>query len=191
MHFMPRHLTNKFFLCFLIVLCSLQYSNGQKVADTVPKVKHPYPDPKVAMLSSIIVPGLGQFYNKRWWKVGIIYAGLGTCAYFAVTNQQQYAKYHQLLVNSDKGIPNPDPTTNVYTASDLFTIENYYGRNRDISYIAAAFIYILNIVDANVDAQLHNFDVSDNISFRFKPQFYVDMSGRSNFQPVFCLTKRF
>lgn len=185
---MLRHFPGKFIFCFLIAFSSLQYLHAQKVVDTVPKVKHPYPDPHVAMLSSIIVPGLGQFYNKRWWKAGIIYAGLGTCAYFAITNQQMYSQAHNALIDIDNGKPNPYPD---YTATDLFSIENYYSRNRDISYIAAAFIYILNIVDANVDAQLHNFDISDNISLHFTPLFYTDITGRSTLQPGFSLTKRF
>jgi hypothetical protein len=168
-------------------------------ADTT-KVKHknffktiwrdyPYPDPRKAMILSAVLPGAGQFYNKRWWKAAIVYAGLATATYFIVTNQQQYNFYHAQLVLATNG--EPYSLSSVYNASDLYSIQGYYSNYRDISVISAALIYIIGIVDANVDAQLHNFDVSDNLSFHFTPHFSNDLGGKYSLQPGFSLVKRF
>ena len=145
---------------------------------------HPYPYPKLAMLCSIVLPGLGQAYNKTYWKIPVIYAGLGTMAYFIIWNNNQYQNYNSALkLRNNGGI---DQYYNIYSASDLVSIESYYNRDFWLSVMGASLIYILNIVDANVDAQLHSFDVSDNISLNILP-----LVSPYGFQPTFCLVKRF
>ncbi|HSY75303.1 MAG TPA: DUF5683 domain-containing protein, partial [Bacteroidia bacterium] len=145
---------------------------------------HPYPYPKLAMLCSVVLPGLGQAYNKTYWKIPVIYAGLGTMAYFIIWNNNQYQNYNSALkLRSNGGI---DQYYNIYSASDLVSIESYYNRDFWLSVMGASLIYILNIVDANVDAQLHSFDVSNNISLNILP-----LVSPYGFQPTFCLTKRF
>jgi len=190
---MLKHLLKRIALTLIFAFCLLPSVHAQKqTIDTIHKVQKapvPYPDPKKAMLYSIVLPGLGQAYNKSWWKIPVIYAGLGTCAYFAITNGKQYNNFHNALI--DLGNHKVDQLNSIYLAGDLVNGENYYKRYRDLSYIAAAFVYLLNIVDANVDAQLHNFDVSDNISFRFTPQLNMDMTGRYIMQPGFCFIKKF
>ncbi len=147
---------------------------------------HPYPYPKLAMICSIVIPGLGQAYNKKYWKIPIIYAGLGTMAYFAITNQQQYTIYNNALKQRTGSPPQVDQFYNIYSTDALISIENYWSRYRNLSIIGAAFIYMLNIVDANVDAQLHSFDVSNNISLNVLP-----LLSPYGFQPTLCLVKRF
>ncbi len=153
--------------------------------------QHPYPYPQFAMLCSVVVPGLGQFYNKAYWKLPIVYVGIGTFVYFAVTDQQQYRIYYDALASAYN--PNTtNPLNKIYTPDNLVYIMNYYSRYRNLCWIGAGFIYLLQVIDANVDAQLHSFDVSDNISFHFAPQFNTDpMSGRYTIQPGFSLVKRF
>lgn len=108
-------------------------------------------------------------------------------AYFIVTNQQQYKIYYNALQN-----PSPSNQINqIYTLDDISTIENYYSRNRNLSIIGAVFIYMLTIVDANVDAQLHKFDVSDDLSFHFTPIIGPTPTGNLNFQPGFSLAMKF
>lgn len=195
-----KRLSKSFILAFLLVFATLIQASAQKkdsadvasVKDTAvkKKKKHPYPYPKKAMIYSAILPGLGQAYNKKYWKIPIIYAGLGTMAYFISFNEQEYTKYYSALKTRTAG--GIDPYYTIYSSSDLVTIENYYHRYRDLSVIGAAFIYILNIVDANVDAQLHSFDVSDNLSLHITPQLYTDpLSGKCGIQPGLCLVKRF
>jgi len=154
------------------------------------KAVHPYPNPAKAMLYSAIIPGLGQIYNKRYWKLPIIYVGLGVCTYFIISNHQQYMTFYNALNTRNNG--GIDPYYNIYSSSDLVTIQQYYNRYFWLSIIGAGFIYILNVVDANVDAQLHNFDVSDNLSLNISPQLYSNpLNGKYSVQPGLCLVKRF
>lgn len=174
----------------LTVLCaSAQNKDTAKAApapqakDTTKKKKlsfkerYAYPNSTVAMVCSAVIPGLGQAYNKKYWKIPIVYAGLGTLGYFIVTNQQQYNIYIHALNHSN------DPLNQIYSPSDLVARETYFARYRNISIIGAAFVYLLNIIDANVDAQLQKFDVSDNISFHFSPIMSPIPTAGFNFQP--------
>ena len=161
-------------------------------ADSSKLVKHVHPYPSVlkATLFSAVVPGLGQFYNKRYWKIPIVYAGVAVTTYFIITNQNYYNKYNSALIARDHG--QIDPYYNIYSSSEMSTIITYYHRNRDISIIAAAAVYVLQLVDANVDAQLHGFDVSDNISLRFNPNIYSNPNtGACSIQAGVSFVKRF
>jgi hypothetical protein len=170
---------------------SLTVTNQHSGSDSlVVKKKHPYPSPLKATIYSAIIPGLGQAYNKRYWKIPIVYAGLGVAAYFIITNQQLYDMYRSAYVT--RTTTGNDPYVGIYSTNDLLTIENFYHRNRDLSIIGAAFIYLLNVVDADVDAELHSFNVSDDISFHFTPNLVPDpWSGSFTFQPGFSLVKKF
>ncbi len=154
------------------------------------KVASPPHSPKLAMLYSAVCPGLGQIYNHRYWKLPIVYSGLGLDAYFFFANLHLYNTYHSALVTRDNnGI---DPYYNYYSSSQLSDIVLYYRRNLDLTVIIAAGIYILQIVDANVDAQLHGFNVSDDISVNFTPRLVPNaFSGTFTFQPGFTLVKKF
>lgn len=182
---------SKGFITFSLLALTL-YASAQKSKDTdlVIRKSIPWPDPHKAMLCSVILPGAGQLYNKHWWKVPIIYAGFGAFTYFAITNGEQYNMYHSALVDRNKGVP--DPYINIYTSDDLVSLYDYYNRYMWLSIFGDAFIYLLNVVDANVDAQMHSFDVSDNLSFKFTPLLNTDYSnGRTTISPGFTLIKRF
>ena len=136
-----------------------------------------------AALMSAIVPGLGQTYNKKYWKVPIIYAGGATLAYFISVNNKEYKNFSEAIVYR-----NDEDTTTVdnyprYTNDDLLLRKNYYRRNRDLCYIFVGVLYTLNIIDAYVDSQLMDFDVGDDLSLR--------SSGKINYlndgSPVFSL----
>jgi hypothetical protein len=123
---------------------------------------------RVALMSAII-PGAGQIANKKYWKVPVIYGGGLVLAYFIKTNNDEYKKYQQARVYR---IDNDSTTVDAYpqfTDQDLKAREDYYRRNRDLSYIFAGVFYVLNIIDAYVDSQLMDFDVSDNLSLRINP----------------------
>jgi hypothetical protein len=190
--YMPR--TNHIFFttlivgalfCFSLLPQSLHAQGGDSA-----KVKVHHHPPAKAMVMSIIFPGLGQIYNHRYWKLPIIYVGLGVDAYFFVSNLQTYNNYHSALVLRDNG--GMDQYYNLYSSDELSDIVSYYRRNLDLTVIVALGIYILNIVDANVDAQLHGFDVSDDISLHFTPNLIPNpMNGMMSLQPGFTLVKRF
>lgn len=150
---------------------------------------------KKAMLYSAVCPGLGQIYNKKYWKLPIIYVGLGTAAYFFVSNLNYYHNYNNALKQRDNytnGIGQPDQYYNLYSSAELSDIVSYYRKNVDICVIVAAGIYIMQLVDANVDAQLHGFNVSDDLSLNFTPHLTPNfLNGSVGFQPGFTLVKRF
>ena len=128
---------------------------------------------------SVIFPGLGQAYNKKYWKLPIIYVALGGLGYSIVANNKQYYTYHNALLGRANGIGVNDPFPQ-YSNDNLVTLKRYYRRFRDLSILGAGLIYVLQIIDANVDGHLTNFDV-DNISFNISPynSFGKDLSKRN------------
>lgn len=152
--------------------------------DTLPDLmKAPEHSAHRATLYSAVLPGLGQVYNQKYWKVPVIYAGFATLGYFIATNTKEYRKfrdaYNYVSSGDSTGIPNEYATK--YTTSSLLQGREYYQRNMELSYILSGVLYILNIVDAAVDAHLWDFDVSDDLSLRVAPA--VNSSGW-NSRPV-------
>lgn len=144
---------------YIIIVCTLLSSSvfSQKIK----KDK----SPKKAALFSAIIPGSGQIYTEKYWKVPIVYAGIITSIYFIDENNKKYENYKEsALLSYDTG-----ENQLGYTYSELKTLKDHYRRNRDISYFSLVGIYILNIVDASVNAHLYNFDVSEDISINIKP----------------------
>ena len=125
-----------------------------------------------AALYSALLPGAGQVYNKKYWKVPIIYAGFGTLYYFIRTNNTEYKKYQSALVIRNDADTNTVDEFPTLSDQDLTVRKDYYRRNRDLSYILAGVLYTLNIIDAYVDSQLLDFDVSDNLSLHTAPTLF-------------------
>jgi hypothetical protein len=166
----------------IICLCCFTASAQD---DSTKVVKHPIHSAKKAMLYAAICPGLGQLYNQKYWKLPILYAGLGTAVYFIFFNQHYYNLYNNQLSSY-----NPNSLYNIYSTSELSQLITYYHNDRDLSIIIAVGVYLISIVDANVDAQLHGFNVSDDISFRFTPNFVPTVGGTMAFTPGFTLVKK-
>lgn len=125
---------------------------------------------KKATIMSAALPGLGQVYNRKWWKVPIVYAGIGTCIYFINDNTQNYKYYRDQLIAELDGDPETVNET-PFNSSGLRQITDDYRRWLDLSYISLGLVYALNIIDANVDAHLFFFDVSDDLTLHWTPQF--------------------
>ncbi len=127
--------------------------------------------PRKATLYSTMLPGLGQAYNKKYWKIPIVYAGFGAMTYFFTSNNSRYNKFKKaLILRSDGDESTVDEYAKQYpNQQSLIDYKDYYRRNRDLSVIGFALFYVLNIVDANVDANLFYFDVSDDLSFQVSP----------------------
>ena len=121
--------------------------------------------PKAAMLSAI-VPGLGQVYNRKYWKMPIVYGGLGTCVYFIARNTKEYRYYKNEYIKAADTDPN---TVSEYSASQLQPVMETYRRWMDISYFSLIGVYALQALDANVDAHLFKFDISKDLSFYWTP----------------------
>ncbi|MCI5057695.1 MAG: DUF5683 domain-containing protein [Flavobacteriales bacterium] len=129
-------------------------------------------NPKKAALFSAIVPGAGQFYNKKYWKIPIIYGSFVTASYFISTNLVEYRRFRDAYIcrfTENPASCETDPITLAYTTDALFNQQNQFRKNLELSYIGMGFIYILNIVDASVDAHFFNFDVSDDLSMNINP----------------------
>jgi len=161
------------FLCFV---CISQEQDTLLVQDTTQKVnkskKAVYSKARRAAILSVCVPGLGQAYNKKYWKIPIIYAGIGGFGYLFYVNNTRYNNYRQALIQSQ------DTATNKgyaiieginYSTTQLQIQKNQYKKNRDFSAIGIGIFYLLNIIDANVDGHLQTFDVSDDLSLHIQP----------------------
>ncbi len=130
-----------------------------------------YQNPRKAAILSAILPGLGQVYNKKYWKVPIVYVGFGTFAYFIRFNQKGYDKWKLAYLDiQDDGVLDMDLGYDFpLTIEQIERTKNSYKRYRDLSIIGTAGFYILQIIDATVDAYLFDWDVSDNISLKIEP----------------------
>lgn len=139
--------------------------------------------PHKATLYSMILPGLGQAYNKKYWKIPIIYAGFGVFAYFITFNSKEYNKWQEAYIyaieNPDGGVPpiNDYYEKYGYDSNILREQKDYYRRNRDLTYILTGIWYLLNVLDATVDAHLMTWDVDEDLSLRVEPEIYQPVYG--------------
>ena len=112
--------------------------------------------PAKAGLYSAVLPGLGQFYNKKYWKIPIVWGAVGTGVGIALWNDKQYKLYRGYFVAKLNGTPNEFVDSNPRFTKEVFgNAQDQYKRQRDYAIGIAALIYILNIVDAVVDAHLY------------------------------------
>ena len=136
--------------------------------DSVKKVFEP--NPKKAGLYSAIIPGLGQVYDRKYWKVPFIYAGLGVGGYFIKFNSDKYRLYRKAYISRRDSDPNNDELTELYTnPDDLKQLQDEHRKYMDISIMLTGVFYTAQIIDAIVAAHLKNFDISRNISMQMKP----------------------
>ena len=118
--------------------------------------------PAKAAFYSAILPGLGQAYNKKYWKIPLVYGAMGTSMYFFIDNSKKYNQYRDAYKRRLEGY-----TDDKYSYLDdgrLISAQKFYQRNRDLSALVTLAFYVLNIVDANVDAALLQFNVDENLS---------------------------
>jgi hypothetical protein len=137
------------------------------------------PNPKRAGLYSAIVPGLGQFYNRQYWKVPVIYAGLAVAGYYFADNLKNYQDYRKAYIGR---INNPYPAdkyVGIYTIDQLHTLQNDYNRYLNLTVLATSVGYMLQVMEAITGAHLKNFDVSRDISLHAQPIVYPRAIGFS------------
>ncbi|WP_290698973.1 DUF5683 domain-containing protein [Lacinutrix sp.] len=125
---------------------------------------------KAAFLSAVL-PGLGQAYNKKYWKIPVVYAALGTGVYFYITNNNQYNRVRDAFKRRLAGF-NDDEFQDRLTNDGLIEAQKSFRRNQELSLLVTVGLYALNIIDANVDAHLLQYNVDDNLSF--KPHYKID-----------------
>ncbi len=123
--------------------------------------------PLKASLYSAVLPGTGQIYNKKYWKAPIVYAGMGTFIYLAVDNHQEFMRFKSALVKRQND--QPDEFEGILSEDALLNEMERWQRYRDLNIIGASIFYVLQIIDANVDATLSDFDVGSDLSLKLKP----------------------
>lgn len=157
--------------------------------------------PRKASIYSAILPGLGQAYNKKYWKIPIIYGGFAAFGYFIRWNNRNFTSARQAYSDLTDTIPGTDsymrlpqiiyydlskPSDVASLKQGLTSSQNYYRRNRDLLIIVTAAFYGLNIIDASVDAHFFNFDISDDLSLNWEP-----VIRKTQNQNIFCLNCTF
>ena len=163
---------NRLLYIFVLVSFGFQTSlfaqkkanDGLIIIDTVAAKKiviNPLAPSKAAFYSAIF-PGMGQAYNKKYWKMPLVYGALGTTIYFFVTNNNKYNSYRDAYKRRLEGYT--DDNYRYLDDSRLISAQKFYQKNRDLSALLTGLFYILNIVDANVDAHLSQFNVNDKLT---------------------------
>jgi hypothetical protein len=166
---------------------------AQDTVSITKPLKHRFkPEPLKATMMAVAFPGLGQIYNRKYWKIPVVYAGFGALIYSVGFNSSNYNEYmtafqdftdaipetrsYEKLILADPSTYDPvrHPSTYVpsnasYYKDGLLRMVDYYKRYRDLSYIGIAGWYLISILDANVDASLFNYDVSDNLDLAVFP----------------------
>lgn len=152
------------------------------------------PNAKRAMWLALVLPGAGQIYNRKYWKVPIVYGGFVGCIYAMRWNNQMYHDYSQAYLD----LMDDDPSTQSYNEflhlgatiddSNLTRYQNLfkkrkdkYRRWRDLSFFCLVGVYALSVIDAYVDASLSEFDISKNLSMRVEPTI---MDTKANASPL-------
>jgi len=150
------------------------------------------PNPQRALWLALVLPGAGQIYNRKFWKLPIIYGGFIGCIYALTWNNMMYKDYSQAYLD----IMDDDPTTESYNKflhlgveiteanqeryKQLFkSRKDKYRRWRDLSFFVMLGVYALSVVDAYVDAELSEFDISKDLSLKVSPVLIPNHSGRS------------
>ncbi|KRD63776.1 MULTISPECIES: DUF5683 domain-containing protein [unclassified Flavobacterium] len=126
--------------------------------------------PAKAAFYSAILPGLGQAYNKKYWKIPLVYGAIGTSLYFYIDNNKKYHDYRDAYKRRLEGYN--DDNYQFLDDNRLIAGQKFYQRNRDLSALFVVGFYVLNIIDANVDAALIQFNVNERLSMR--PEIYPD-----------------
>jgi hypothetical protein len=133
--------------------------------------------PAKAAFYSAVLPGLGQVYNKKYWKLPLVYGAIGASLYYYSVNNTKYNQYRDVYKRRLEGYT--DDKLSYLDNTRLVNAQKFYQRNRDLSALFVVGFYVLNIIDANVDAALIQFNVNDNLAL--KPDVFTnDVTFKQN-----------
>lgn len=160
---------------------ALLAKKNDSIANAQKQIPRFVPNPTRALWLSLIIPGAGQVYNRKYWKIPIVYGGFLGCVYALSWNGQMYKDYSQAYLD----IMDDDPNTNSYL--DMLPInyditgkeerfkeifknkKNFYRKYRDLSIFCMVGVYLLSVIDAYVDAELSSFDISKDLGLKIEP----------------------
>jgi hypothetical protein len=174
-----------FISLFLLILGNSAVFS-QKKTDTTLKAKDTVKSndidpltPAKAAFYSAILPGLGQAYNKKYWKIPIVYGAIGVSLYYYIDSNNKYNQYRDAYKRRLEGYTDDEFYKDFPDNERLISAQKFYQRNRDLSALFVVGFYALNIIDANVDAALIQFNVNENLSVR--PDVYMnDVTFKAN-----------
>ncbi len=173
-----------FFCCFVFQIQAQEDSLSMKTERIRVKnsLENPRPynplAPAKAAFYSAVLPGLGQAYNGKYWKIPLVYVGLGTGVYFYINNNKQYYRYRDAYKSRLAG-QTDDEFQGLLSDESLIDAQKHFQRNKELSLLLTAAMYILNILDANVDAHLQQFNVSEDLSFKPVMNYEKDTGDQS------------
>ncbi|MFN5238741.1 MAG: DUF5683 domain-containing protein [Bacteroidota bacterium] len=166
-------------LCTATVLSSQDADTAAMRPSRIKNFIGTYPTPRTAALCGII-PGGGQAYNRKWWKIPVVYGAIGGVGYWAITTRQQYNALrdnYKLLVDGDVATnPAEAPYKNM-SATQMKGYRDVFRTNSEKRFLWLGVAYLLSVTDAFVDAHLASFDVSDDLSFRLVPDIQSAATG--------------
>lgn len=156
-------------LVIVLVLAYVSNTMAQQAAtETVATAR--MHSPHKASIYSAVLPGLGQIYNRKYWKVPIVYAGVGAFTYAGILNRAEYRMAREAFVYVSNGETYPTQNKYIkYQPNDIISIRDYYRRNMEVSFLLLGLWYGLNIVDATVDAHFFYYDISEELVLQVKP----------------------
>lgn len=178
----------KILLCSISILITI--SGFSQKNDTVEYDK--LHSPRKATILSAVIPGMGQAYNKKYWKIPIVYIGIGAFSYMAYDNQDEFTRYkNAYIIRKGGGVDEftLGDGTQVYNNQSLINSMDKYRKQRDLCLIGVIVFYTLQIVDANVDAHLFNFDISDDLSINISPSSFNQIYMRTPVVGINCKIK--
>ena len=168
------------FLCCFSLIAQDKRKKKQQISkevviDSIIEIREPINplSPAKAAFYSAVLPGLGQAYNKKYWKIPIVYAAIGAGVYFYIDNNKEYNRYRDAFKSRLAGFTNdefyfdsqgePLETPRISTER-LQDAQKFFRRNKELSLLVTLGFYALNIIDANVDAHLLQYNVDENLS---------------------------
>lgn len=197
-----------FYVVIFLFFLTDAYSQDQPVHDSIAKkdslelrktdtsVKKKVYSPRVAAIRSAILPGLGQIYNKKYWKLPIVYGALGTTGAVFVYNLKNYKDLKQAYIGRYNARVNKDSTEYWKIKPELIRLSeeslrfnrDQFRRNLDYSVLVFLLLWGLNVIDASVDAHLKSFDVSPDLSLQIRPG-RSEMAGTNGLSLVLHIGK--
>ncbi len=157
--------------------------------------------PSKAAFYSAILPGLGQFYNQSYWKIPLVYAAIGTGIFAYDFNNSRYQRFRAAFKRRQVGFTDDEfydlppkgaepPTQPEFSTQALQDAQERYQRDRDLALLITIGLYALNIIDANVDAHLKQFNIDEDLSLDFNPYFDYNQIAASTYYGM-ALTLKF
>jgi len=172
--------------CFVFCFSALAQEDKEKnntadelIIETSGQTREPIDplSPARAAFYSAILPGLGQAYNKKYWKIPIIYAALGTSIYFYIDNNNEYNRYRDAYKRRLAGFEDDEFYDSV-TTDRLIDAQDTLRRNKELSLLITFGFYVLNIIEANVNAHLLQYNIDNNLSLQ--PHYKIDEFDNSS-----------